>query len=355
MKVPATLLAACCLLAAAPAAAAQAGAGGTEIQRPRTGIGVIAAIGKGRLASISFPTPKLAILQVLQLSGRGEERGIATASYAVRAHSDPARGVVRARFGSIGKVALRFEARRKPSKQRLPPGCRGPRPTVEYGRLRGTISLEGEGGYFRFSSRSAAGLRERSFRLRCRKGRASNIPPNLGLRELVAPFFLSIVFAGSRDIAVLEATAKIAGRYIALRAAHEEGGEPGAAVQVSTLESGHGMAIGRSLQVDGGKGTLRTSLPGAHPATATLAPPAPFFGEGSFYESSRSSHSWTGSLGVHLPGLDLALTGPRFATSLCVLSPLKHPNGCRFTAPEPQLPQRARPGSIPAMELLYER
>lgn len=360
MKAPASFLLPICCLFLAPALVAiptpaQAGAAGAEVevQRPRTGIGVVLSAGRGRLATISFPTPKLALLKILDLTGPRAARGVANASYAVRTRSRPAHGVVRADFGAIGEVELRFEPSGKPFETRLPRGCAGPRPTVEFGRLRGTISLEGEGGYFRFSSREAQGVRERSFRLECRKGRASNVPPHVSLRELVEPFFLAFSFSNGGNIAVLNATAKTAGRSITLRAAHEAGGPPGADLQVSTLESGEDMAIGRGLSVTGGKGTLRTSLPGAHPATATLAPPAPFYGAASFFETSARSHSWTGSLGVRMPGLDLVLAGPRFHTSLCVLSPLKSPRGCDVAKPKPLLP--ARLGLIPAMERLHDR
>lgn len=356
MKASTGFLAGCCLLIAAATfgpslASARPARADTEIQRPRTGIGVVVSSGRGHLLSIAFPTPKLAVLEIFELSGRGEDPSYATASYAVRAHSRPARGFVRADFGAIGKVALRFEPTGKPSKRRLPRGCEGPRPTLEIGRLRGRISLEGEGGYFRASARRALGMRERSFRLECRNGRALNLPPNLSLREVVAPTFSFSYSSSGGNIAVLSAAAKAEGRSIALRASHEAGGPPGAEVQVSSLESGDDMAIGRSLSLSGGKGTLRTSLPGAHPATATLTPAAPFYGEASFFETSARSHSWTGSLGAHLPGLDLALTGPRFHTGLCVLSPLKSPRGCDFAKPQPLLP--ARPALIPAMERLH--
>jgi len=92
------------------------------------------------------------------------------------------------------------------------------------------------------------------------------------------------------------------------------------------------MPVGRSAYVeDDFPGTLTTSMPGAHPAFATLTPPAPFFGEGNFLEGAApESSSWIGTLGVSFPGLDLPLTGQQFETSLCIVSPLKVPAGCDF-------------------------
>jgi hypothetical protein len=65
-----------------------------------------------------------------------------------------------------------------------------------------------------------------------------------------------------------------------------------------------------------------------------LKPPAPFRGEGVYLENSPTSHSWTGDLSVSLPGSDVSLTGPRFKTTLCVVSPLKVPDGCDFLKPK---------------------
>lgn len=340
MRAPPRLLALLLLLVAA-LTADTAFAAGPEVQRPRTAAQAILGASNGYAVGVYFPTPKLAALYVFAPAGAGEERGFAQAVYAARTRSRLVDGELRADFGPIGHVALRFRPNGKTRRGRIQEGCRGPRPLRESGRVRGTVKLEGEDGYFRLSTAAGTAERERSFRLLCERGRAINVPPNLQLRELVSPGFSVIWTSGGGGTnAVLSVAAKIAGRFIGLRASHQEGSPAGAEIQLATLESGHGIAIGRSLVLDAGKGTLRTSLPGAHPATATFAPPKPFYGEASFVETSATSHSWTGSLGVRLPGLDLPLTGPRFATSLCVLSSLKAPNGCDFTKPKPLLPAR---------------
>lgn len=108
------------------------------------------------------------------------------------------------------------------------------------------------------------------------------------------------------------------------------------------------MAIGRYALALAPQGTLLTNLPGVHPATATLAPPAPFFGEGAYLEEGPAgSPSWVGTLGVNLPGFKLPLTGPEFHVRLCVLSALKVRDGCDFFKAEPPVDERlARPGSI---------
>lgn len=309
------------------------------MQRPRTGVGILLEIGPKRLGYLSFPTPKLAALEILEATG--EDVGWASASYAVRADSRPARGILRADFGPIGRVSLRFRPTGESRRGRASRACNGPRPLIERGQVRGRIDLRGEGGYFRVDAQRAEAVREFSPRLVCRRGTALNVPPNISLRELVMPSLGIVWSSGGGTIAVLNAVAKSEGRLVALRAAHDAGSPAGASLQVITLESGHDMAIGRSLELEGGRGTLRTSLPGEHPATATLAPPRPFRGEAKLLQTSARSNSWAGSLRVRLPGLDLPLTGPRFMTSLCVLSPLKNPRGCDFAKhPEPLLPSR---------------
>jgi hypothetical protein len=108
------------------------------------------------------------------------------------------------------------------------------------------------------------------------------------------------------------------------------------------FESRGKMAIGRYAFADGRPGTLLTSLPGVHPATATLAPPAPFFGEATYQE--QAPRAWTGNLGISFPGLKVPLTGPGFHARLCVLNPLKTRDGCDFFKAEPEFDERpARP------------
>jgi hypothetical protein len=97
------------------------------------------------------------------------------------------------------------------------------------------------------------------------------------------------------------------------------------------------MAIGHGVYLNGPPGTLLTSLPGAHPATATLAPPPPFYGGAAY---SEESDAWTGSLGVKLAGLSLPLTGPGFHVHLCVVNPLRDRGGCDFFKMEPPPDER---------------
>jgi len=50
--------------------------------------------------------------------------------------------------------------------------------------------------------------------------------------------------------------------------------------------------------------------------SATLTPPAPFSGRGSFRDGPGGSSSWTGSLSAAFPGVTVPLTGPSFRARL---------------------------------------
>jgi hypothetical protein len=62
--------------------------------------------------------------------------------------------------------------------------------------------------------------------------------------------------------------------------------------------------------------------------TATVRPPAPFAGHGSFDGDARGAGQWTGNLTVDLPGRsDVPVTGPGFAASLEHPSSQRPPSG----------------------------
>lgn len=56
-------------------------------------------------------------------------------------------------------------------------------------------------------------------------------------------------------------------------------------------------------------------------SSATVTPPAPFSGRGSFRNGSGGSSSWTGSLSAAFPGVTVPLTGPSFKAKLVRVNP----------------------------------
>jgi hypothetical protein len=289
---------------------------------------------------LSMPTPKIAILYAFRQVGEGSEEsdssssGFLQSAYAVRVKGDLlGSGRIRAVFPSLGKVSLRFKPNGKRKPRWVGYGCRGKKPVTEYGTFRGSVSLVGEDGYFDLATRSGGGAVTRVPRALCRRDASQDQDEDEDPRwAYVASGFGSFIYSpGDGTTALLWAAARAPRRTITMRVAHRESAPPGAEVDVQVLELRHGIAIGRSAFIQSNvPGTLTSSLPGQHPASATLKPAAPYQGEGSFLENSSTSHSWTGDLAVSLPGMDVPLTGPEFKTSLCVVSPLKVPAGCDF-------------------------
>jgi hypothetical protein len=292
----------------------------------------LAYLGKadGYELGVSTPSSHVAILEVFR-SEEAEDRAFAYSDslYAVRPQKSLDSGVLRARFGSIGRVDLSFRPSGKTKVGHSAKHCRGRRPQTEYGEYYGTVSLRGEHGYFHLHAHTVTGTRSQTFRLSCARGQAVKDKAR-SLYGYVAPNLGFSVSSAGGSIALLLAASRHDGRFVYLRAAHMQSANPGAEVQVGAVERAPGMAIGHGAVVEGGEGTLLTSLPGVHPATATLAPPAPFHGEANFVENGPTSHSWTGTLGVKFPGLDLPLTGRSYGTSLCVESPFKTRLPCDF-------------------------
>jgi hypothetical protein len=334
-------LALAALLAAAPGTAQAKPRHGGKLEVQRANISGFAYLGKrdGYDLHIYLPDDRVAIFSVSRFARNGGSFAEAISAYAVRDQGSLARGVIRARLGSLGRIALRFRPNGKVRKRPTRRDCEGRPALTEYGTFIGHVEFNGEGGYLHASSTRGPGKVDRSFRLKCKKGAALDLGSK-SLREYAAPGFGIILSSDHGIVSLLDATGHDHGRSIWIKAAHQAGAGPGAEVWLGTLESQAGMAIGRGAYVEGVPGTLLTSLPGAHPATATLAPPAPFFGEAHYLEKSATSHSWTGDLGVNLPGLTLPLTGSGFYTSLCVVSPLKVPDGCDFLKPKPLEPER---------------
>ncbi len=307
--------------------------------------GTSAFVGLGRSGGyrigLSMPNDRVAILSVIKYKVKRDRGALFANDYVVHSRQSLKRGVIRARLGSLGSFSLRFRPNGKVRELGTQRGCEGGPSITEYGRFVGRATFHGENHYLRFSLSGGSGGITRSPRLRCDKDEVSD-PVHGSLRAYVAP---GSFFATQGDIALLYVSRHGHGRYIGVTAGHAEESPPGAEVRIGIVESRGELAIGRYALVLRAPGTLLTSLPGVHPATATLAPPAPFFGKATYQEEPTESRSWSGTLGVNLPGLKLPLTGPGFHTRLCVLSPLKTRSGCDFFKAEPVFDERvARPG-----------
>jgi hypothetical protein len=315
--------------------------GKTEIQPARTYGFLDLGREKGYRLALYMPNKRIVVFYAFRFErGNGGNFGIRYSLYAVRNQGDLEQGVVRGRFGALGRVDLRFRPSGKVSRDHPRSGCEGGSETARSGNFVGQLSFRGSGNYFHVSSRKGKAYIAHSPRLICEPGRAEEVQPG-SPRRYVTP---SPLISDRHSIALFAASGHSHGRAVRISAVHQEGSPPGAEVQVGIVESRHGVAIGHGIYLEGSRGTLLTSLPGAHPATATLAPPAPFFGKGVYAEENES---WSGSLGVSLAGLKVPLTGPDFHLHLCVANPVKDKKGCEYFKGEPPADERAaRPGWV---------
>jgi hypothetical protein len=324
------------LLATAGTGQARSRHGGkVEVQRAST-VGFL-DLGRAGGYRIALSMPSERVVTFVAFRAQRRKEAVTYHVYATHNRGPLGRGVVRARFGSLGRVSLRFRPSGRVRREGPPSGCEGGSSTIEFGSFVGHLRFRSKGDYFHASSAKGAAAIAHLPRLKCEKGRALEPNPR-SLRKYVGT---APVFSDREGIALLYASARRHGRYVGITATHDEGTPPGANVQLQVIEARKGMAIGHGISLAGGKGTLLTSLPGAHPATATLAPPAPFYGKAAYSEESQS---WTGTLGVKLAGLRLPLTGPGFHVHLCVTNPLKDRDGCEFFKAEP--PPVERPARL---------
>ena len=220
-------------------------------------------------------------------------------------------------------------------------GVAGKQQLTEYGTFRGSVSLEGEGGYFDLSSRSGDGSLTRAPRAVCRSeaDQDEDVDPRWAY---VVPGFGFFYSPGDGSTALLWAAARTPHRTITMRVAHREAAPAGAEVDVQVLELRHGIAIGRSAWVQSNvAGDFDLQPAGRAPGVrhSETVPAVP--GRRELLGELLDLPSWTGDLTISLPGMDVPLTGPEFETSLCVVSPLKVPAGCDFI--RPKLVGSARP------------
>lgn len=305
-----------------------------QVFPPRSSALLIVGDRDGYEIVLTFEEPDLAILRVGTYDN--ETGAFATTNYGAHFQGSLPFGRLRADFGAIGSLSVRFRPRGQGRTAKAKGNCTGRRARDENGYFVGHISLHGEGNYFQFAASRVEGTLDRHFRLRCRVKRRHPYYPPESLREAVLQR-TAIRFGGGsgRSLASLEAGVDEGGRQLELRVDHFAGAPAGADVQLVDREYQGKMPVGRGAAVEQAPaGTFLTTLPGEHPPTATVKPPAPFSGEAEYVGASPTSHSWTGTLAVQFPGLLLPLAGPEFASSLCVARALGSRTGCDFTPPD---------------------
>lgn len=212
----------------------------------------------------------------------------------VVAYSAPARvssSTIDADLGALGRISVtRVPTGRTKTVRR---GCKpGRTRRVEAERYEGIIEFHGEEGFTEVSATSA---------------------PLYPLR-----FCISSSEEGGEERELPGARLDVAKRYLDKYRLEFDATQmrPGARteVRVEVEEQRGEMEIYRATSILASAGALRYDR---RLRTATVRPPAPFAGHGSFHGNARRPNQWTGNLTVDLPGhSDVPVTGRGFWASL---------------------------------------
>jgi hypothetical protein len=255
---------------------------------------------------------------VLKVSGGGiHELPFAQwAKYAARPLRSLSSGVLWVEFGAIGSVKLRFHPE-EVELGRHRKGCAGQRPRVERGTYRGTISLRGEGGYFRLRRVEAKGSRRRTFPLSCGATATTDPAAEEALATYAAP---QLRFYRGTEAQLTVAT-EAEGALLALHAWSSRYGENLEDIEAAALESLPALAIGR-YSYGAGPLFLRVNDPGSGPLSAAL--------QGVTYNADPvAPETWSGPVEEHfLGGGTKPLNGSGSRTRLCRYSSSSEPVEC---------------------------
>lgn len=200
-------------------------------------------------------------------------------------------GEVRARFGRLGRLSMRFEPREARHSTTEPQGdCRGRPALVQKGVFRGLFRWRGEQAFSSARTEQVRGLSVRSFREVCKGTNAG-----VGNDAPIQPMLIAKSRGGGRSVEVQTYS-------------YPDGGQPSFAA--SLAESRGRLRISRSLFQDGQPTDLTIDRDGA----ITIAPPFPFGGSAKFEPVQGNMGSWNGGLTGDFPGLGrVSLAGPSFS------------------------------------------
>jgi len=242
-----------------------------------------------------------AVLSVVR-SSRTPHLSGASSTYVARGRVSTT--AIRAKFGSLGAVAVRFHSSGKTVRSKPTRGCKGANRTVtRYGVFVGDVRFRGEGGYT-------------SAHIHRAKGKVVS-HPSLGCT-------ISTVFAHpprNRGGGAKQKSATLA----SLEAGFKSGVSATYFEAITTRDRKTHFAAA-TARTEGALALYRVVFVKASPLTfafdnalsfASVTPPAPFSGTGSLQRDADGSKTWTGSLTVSFPGEpDVPLVGTTFTAQL---------------------------------------
>jgi hypothetical protein len=255
----------------------------------------------------------------VKLSAAGR---LGSAEYTAQGKVTPT--TIEARFGRLGSVSVRFEPSGRERNVRIPRKCMKERPRVvtsRLGRFVGTIKFRGERGYTEVSAHSAQGG------IGDPLADTPNRHPRCDFHESEAERELeleSVSLHGSPPDGRIQFSAlRLFGNFPQLLASNVPQPPKGNRYLFLVLvgEKAGPVSIIRSA---GALGESQDFSFDESLTSATVHPPFPFTGTGSFLRNADGSTNWTGTLAVPLPGLGTVLLTGGKADLQTVATGLEH-------------------------------
>lgn len=220
---------------------------------------------------------------------------------------------IEADFGDFGRVSLRFRSRSRSHPQGIPQAllppplrerCKGRSPVREDGIFAGNVRFAGEHGYTAVKASRLKGTVLRSYKRVCKRpGRAAASKAKTKAESFG---LLAAARRGGvqRDLILGEVSV---GRDLSLT------------IAIGGLKEKVGrVAVQKFSIVLDERDSVEISPVGVKPITAEVKLPEPFEGQASYLDEGPGPASWSGDLGLRLPGSGLVpLAGTEFEIKLC--------------------------------------
>jgi hypothetical protein len=225
--------------------------------------------------------------------------GAAITTYIAR--GEVSAGGIRAVFADLGRVAVHFHPSRRAASAG---GCKGASTSLIPGVFRGEIDFEGEGGYTSAHLHRVRGLVRLIGASRCSRPLTRSPRSSRTSRPVSKP--------AQTQITAIEAEWKSALRATLFSAVTDRAHT--ARFLAATEQSSGQVAVYRLALAFA---PSQTFIFNSALSSASLTPPAPFSGTGSFSQGEAGTRSWAGTLAVSFPGAeDTPLAGPQFTSHL---------------------------------------
>jgi hypothetical protein len=259
-------------------------------------------------------------LSVTAHASAGGKLGNQEVLYSLPAPQSPGSDDIKARIGSLGKIDVRFVP--GSTKKRVPklPGCTGGETVTETGHFVGQVSFHGEQGYTDVSLSRAAGTVVSETPPKCKGGKSlgqelaalekelEGIEGELGVKSLEQVQLNAISGHGRINFEATRTQGKVKGTEQTFA------GFTAAAAR----NRGKISEVSLVLLLDAKAASFLSPEPLFPTREATISPPAPFSGTGTFTREPGKTASWSGDLAVELPGFgNVPLAGSGSKASMC--------------------------------------